>query len=270
MLHLAHLQARTLGSNATLRREAILGVSVLERSDASFIRSQGIGTHLLAGQAESVLRATSEPKRTLEPFLPPNSRSPRSFAPWVPLPSRGSFGPGSRRRRGGSVATSGAQFRSRFQATTSTPRLSVAGIDVATVERRGVSRVLKFEDACLPSEPRGGAQLLGFAAEWRSVEISSLLNEGAVEELDMATLSPAFYRWILLVPKKDGTFRLVFDLEVPEVLNVYARKEEFKMTTPGAATRALHTGIGWQVSIWKTLTSTSPYTGSHADYCDLQ
>ena len=42
MLHLAQLQARTLGSNATVRREAILGMSVLERADAAFICSQGI------------------------------------------------------------------------------------------------------------------------------------------------------------------------------------------------------------------------------------
>ena len=58
MLHLAQLEARTLGSNATVRREAILGMSVLKRADAAFIRSQGIGT--LGGQAESVLRAASE------------------------------------------------------------------------------------------------------------------------------------------------------------------------------------------------------------------
>ena len=116
ILHLAHLQARTLGSNATLRRLAILGVSVLEQSDASFIRSQGIGTlDLLAGQAESVIRAASEVKRTLEPFRHPNSRPPRSVATSGPAPSRGSSGPGSRRQREGGRASSGARFRPRFR-----------------------------------------------------------------------------------------------------------------------------------------------------------
>ena len=75
MLHLAQLQARTLGSNATVRREAILGMSVLKRADAAFIRSQGIGTlDLLGGQAESVLRAASEARRT-------KNRPPRSVTP---------------------------------------------------------------------------------------------------------------------------------------------------------------------------------------------
>ena len=58
MLHLAQLHARTLGSNATVRREAILGMSVLERADAAFIGSQGIGTLDLLGGigTESVFR----------------------------------------------------------------------------------------------------------------------------------------------------------------------------------------------------------------------
>ena len=76
-------------------------------------------------------------------------------------------------------------------------------------------------------------------------EITSLLNKGAVEELDTATLSPGFYSRIFLVPKKDGTFRPVFDLKS---LNVYVRKEKFKMTTPRAVTHALHKG-DWVVSV---------------------
>lgn len=125
MLHLAQLQARTLGSNATVRREAILGMSVLERADAAFIRSQGIGTlDLLGGQAESVLRAASEARRTLEPFRAPNNRPPRSVTPSGTVSNRGSFGPGSRRRRGGGGTSSGARARPRFQATTSTSRRS--------------------------------------------------------------------------------------------------------------------------------------------------
>ena len=74
-------------------------------------------------------------------------------------------------------------------------------------------------------------------------KITSLLNNGAVEELDMvdmAKLSPGFYSRIFLVPKKDGTFRPVFDLKS---LNTYVCKEKFKMTTPRAVTRALHTGV---------------------------
>ena len=47
------------------------------------------------------------------------------------------------------------------------------------------------------------------------------------------------------MPKKDGTFRPVFDLKS---LNVYGRKEKFKMTTPRAVTHALHKG-DWGVSV---------------------
>ena len=85
-------------------------------SSLTFIQSQGIGTlDVLAGQAESVLRAASEVKRTLEPFRPPNSRPPWSVAPSGPAPSRRSFGPGSRRQREGGGASSGARFRPRFR-----------------------------------------------------------------------------------------------------------------------------------------------------------
>ena len=47
------------------------------------------------------------------------------------------------------------------------------------------------------------------------------------------------------VPKKDGTFRPVFNLKS---LYVYVRKEKFKMTTPRAVTHALHKG-DWVVSV---------------------
>ena len=71
-----------VGSNVGYQRdratEAILGMSVLERADAVFIRSQGIGTlDLLTGQAESVLRSASEARRTLGSFHAPNNRPPR-------------------------------------------------------------------------------------------------------------------------------------------------------------------------------------------------
>ena len=123
MLHLAKLQARTLGSNATVLRESILGMSVLERADAAFIRSQGIGTlDLLGGLAESVLRAASEARQTLEPFHAPNNRPLCSVTPSGMVSNRGSFGPVFRRRRGGGGTSSGA--RPRFQATTSTSRRS--------------------------------------------------------------------------------------------------------------------------------------------------
>ena len=47
--HLAHLQARNLASNATIRREEFLEASVLSREEAHYLRSQGIGCVDLLG-----------------------------------------------------------------------------------------------------------------------------------------------------------------------------------------------------------------------------
>ena len=59
MLH-PHMQVWTLGSNVTLRREAILGVSVLEQSDAS-LSGDNTSAHSIYSPArgESMLSAAS-------------------------------------------------------------------------------------------------------------------------------------------------------------------------------------------------------------------
>ena len=73
----------------------------------------------------------------------------------------------------------------------------------------------------------------------------SLLDKGAIEELDPRSLSPGFYSRLFLVPKTDGSHRPVFDLKS---LNQFVHKEKFKMTTPRTVTNAMHKG-DWAVSI---------------------
>ena len=76
-------------------------------------------------------------------------------------------------------------------------------------------------------------------------EIMSLLDKGAIEELDPRSLSPGFYSRLFLVPKTDGSHCPVFDLKS---LNQFVHKEKFKMTTPRTVTNAMHKG-DWAVSI---------------------
>ena len=76
-------------------------------------------------------------------------------------------------------------------------------------------------------------------------EIMSLLDKGAIEELDPRSLSPGCYSRLFLVPKTDGSHRPVFDLKS---LNQFVHKEKFKMTTPRTVTNAMHKG-DWAVSI---------------------
>ena len=76
-------------------------------------------------------------------------------------------------------------------------------------------------------------------------EVTALLDKGAIEEVNRLSLTPDFYSRILLVPKKDGGFRPVFDLKS---LNAFVVKEKFKMATPRVVTSALHKG-DWAVSI---------------------
>ena len=76
-------------------------------------------------------------------------------------------------------------------------------------------------------------------------EIMSLLDKGAIEELNPRSLSPGFYSRLFLVPKTDGSHRPVFDLKS---LNQFVHKEKFKMTTPRTVTNAMHKG-DWAVSI---------------------
>ena len=76
-------------------------------------------------------------------------------------------------------------------------------------------------------------------------EIMSLLDKGAIEELDPRSLSPGFYSRLFLVPKTDGSYRLVFNLQS---LNQFVHKEKFKMTTPRTVSNAMHKG-DWAVRI---------------------
>ena len=76
-------------------------------------------------------------------------------------------------------------------------------------------------------------------------EIMSLLDKGAIEELDPRSIAPGFYSRLFLVPKTDGSYRPVFDLKS---LNQFVHKEKFKMTTPRTVTNAMHKG-DWAVSI---------------------
>ena len=76
-------------------------------------------------------------------------------------------------------------------------------------------------------------------------EIMSLLDKGAIEELNPQSLSPGFYSRLFLVPKTDGSHRPVFDLKS---LNQFVHKEKFKMTTPRTVTNVMHKG-DWAVSI---------------------
>ena len=73
----------------------------------------------------------------------------------------------------------------------------------------------------------------------------SLLDKGAIEEFDPRSLSPGFYSRPFLVPKTDGSYRPVFDLQS---LNQFVHKEKLKMTTPRTVTNAMHKR-DWAVSI---------------------
>ena len=241
---LAHIQARTLAANATVRREAFLDASVhFLRPGAHFLRSQAIGcVDLLAGRGHKALRTASEEQRTALLFETTvgSSRRPMASATAGPSIPR-SRSHAQRKRRGGFAATNPASARRRPNPTPST-----------TPARRQV------DETQLPSPRPVGARLLSFAREWnrlttdqfvRSVgrkgyrieldsspslspvpilmhlsrdsekaqslrqEIRSLLDKRAIEELNLVSLSPGFYSRIFLVRKKDGDWRPVFDLK---------------------------------------------------------
>ena len=73
--HLAQLQARNLGSNATIRREAFLKASVLGREESHYLRSRGIGClDLLGREGNDAMKRASEEKRTSLLFQSVNGR----------------------------------------------------------------------------------------------------------------------------------------------------------------------------------------------------
>lgn len=111
---LAHIQARTLAANATVRREAFLDASVLHRPGAHFLRSQAIGcVDLLAGRGHEALRTASEEQRTALLFDTTVGASRRPVASATSGQSRRPRSHAQRRRRGGFVATNPASARRR-------------------------------------------------------------------------------------------------------------------------------------------------------------
>ena len=99
---LAHIQMRSLASNATVRREAILESSVLDRQGALFLRSQPIGgTDLFGGRCAEALRVASEQKKNSLLFQATMGASRKSGSGPSAGPSR--IPPRSRRnkRKGG-------------------------------------------------------------------------------------------------------------------------------------------------------------------------
>ena len=119
---LAHIQARTLAANATVRREAFLDASVLHRPGAHFLRSQAIGcVDLLAGRGHEALRTASEEQRTALLFETTVGSSRRPMASATAGPSRPrSRSHAQRKRRGGFAATNPASARRRPNPTPST------------------------------------------------------------------------------------------------------------------------------------------------------
>ena len=110
---LAHIQARTLAANATVRREAFLDASVLHRPGAHFLRSQAIGcVDLLAGRGHEALRIASEEQRTALLFETTVGSTRRPMASATAGQSR-PRSHAQRRRRGGFVATYPASARRR-------------------------------------------------------------------------------------------------------------------------------------------------------------
>ncbi len=111
---LAHIQARTLAANATVRREAFLDASVLHRPGAHFLRSQAIGcVDLLAGRGHEALRTASEEQRTALLFDTTVGASRRPVASATSGQSRRPRSHAQRRRRGGFVAINPASARRR-------------------------------------------------------------------------------------------------------------------------------------------------------------
>ena len=99
---LTHIQMRSLASNATVRREAILEFSVLDRMEALFLRSQPIRcTDLFGGRCAEALRVASEQKKNTLLFQATMGSSRKSGS--GPSGGKSRFPPRSRlnKRKGG-------------------------------------------------------------------------------------------------------------------------------------------------------------------------
>ena len=74
-------------------------------------------------------------------------------------------------------------------------------------------------------------------------EVDALVSKGAVHKVDPST--PGFYSHIFLVPKKNGTWRLVIDLSK---MNKYLQVPHFKMETTRSVAASIREGE-WTVSL---------------------
>jgi len=78
-----------------------------------------------------------------------------------------------------------------------------------------------------------------------SLEIESMLEKNAVEELPTERWTPVFYSRIFLVRKKSGSWRPIIDLSA---LNKFVVSPHFKMETPRGVISAIRPGQ-WATSI---------------------
>ncbi|VDI69819.1 Hypothetical predicted protein [Mytilus galloprovincialis] len=78
-----------------------------------------------------------------------------------------------------------------------------------------------------------------------SVEVDTMLQKAAIEEVSILTLSPGFYSRLFLVPKKTGGMRPVIDLSI---LNKFLIVPHFKMETNRSIRASILPGM-WTTSL---------------------
>ena len=89
------------------------------------------------------------------------------------------------------------------------------------------------------SYQKGSPQFLAL-----EVEIQKLIQKAAVEEI-VPPLTPGFYSRIFVVKKREGEWRPIIDLSI---LNLFIRKEHFKMETSRSVLQSIHQG-DWMASL---------------------
>lgn len=82
-------------------------------------------------------------------------------------------------------------------------------------------------------------------SELLSVEVETLLEKAAIEEISSSNLSPGFYSRLFLVPKKTGGMRPVIDLSI---LNTHLIIPHFKMETNRSIRASILPGM-WTTSL---------------------
>ena len=162
---LAHIQMRSLASNATMRREAILESSVLYRQGALFLRSQPIGgTDLFGGRCAEALRVASEQKKNSLLFQATMGSSRKLGS--VPMLDHHEF-------LRVHDATSGREDIPPPSLRLCRPFILGASSRRA---RSLVSPNLRFDRPTLPSLLPVGARLLNFASEWNLLTTDSYVR----------------------------------------------------------------------------------------------